>query len=143
VSDIKFEDLVGKRVNLCGVDNNVFCIEYRGKRLAFEAVEDECDGYRSCMEELRPVPLEGHIFFDKPVARADVLEVSGGFKGYIFLDVDTRHEWLKVGTDEYDDHYLLYVHVRVDPEAGVSDFRPLPRRHPRELIVSVKPSKES
>jgi hypothetical protein len=108
-------DLVGKRVNLYGVDNNVFCVSYRGTRYAFEAVEDEDDGYRSMMSELRTVPLKGHVFFRTPVARVTVSKLDGSFDGYVFKDAD-GHEWLLVGTDSSDDYYPCFT-VRWTPKA--------------------------
>jgi len=113
-----FKKLVGKRVGLYGVDNNVLCVSYRGERRAFEAVEDESDGYRSMMSELREVPLKGHVFFRKAVAQVTVSALDGSFEGYAFVDAD-RHEWLRVGTDNEDDYYPSFT-VRWTPKVMMS-----------------------
>jgi hypothetical protein len=101
-----FNQLVGKQVDFYGTDNNVFCIG-QDKRTAFEAVEDESDGYRSMMEELRHVPSKGHIFFRQPIARVRV-ELDTELDGYRLVD-KSGHVWLRVGTDRADGYYPVFT----------------------------------
>lgn len=104
-----FGDLLGQRVGFCGVDNNTFClVTPEGERLAFECMEDPCDGYRSHMDEIVQVPIEGHIFFPSPVALVTVgrddSEGSGAFDGYRLI-ADDGHVWLRFGTTNTHDWY--------------------------------------
>jgi hypothetical protein len=106
----KFSELVGRVVEFYGVDNNAFCVKLpgTGARVAFEAMEDEDDGYRSMCEEVISVPLKGHIFFGKPVA--DVLvQVDDEIDGYRLVDAKTQHVWLRMGTSYLDDYYPAFV----------------------------------
>ena len=117
-NDGGFEQMVGKRVDLYGVDSNVFCVAYRGTRRAFEAVEDESDGYRSMLEELREVPLKGHVFPRQPVARVEVSKAEGSFDGFVFTEAKTGHVWLRVGTDNADDYYPCFMVEWAPPGAA-------------------------
>jgi len=108
---MNLDDLVGETVDFYGVDCNVFCVQTEdGERLAFEAVEDESDGYRSMLEEVKQAPLDGNIFFDAPLARVTISEVSepGGFSGYELMS-DDGHVWLRVGTRNHDDWYPCFT----------------------------------
>lgn len=123
---MNFADLVGKTVGFCGVDNNALCVVTPdGERVAFEAVEDESDGYRSMLEEVRTVPLEGLIFFSSPIANLTVEDVAdevvaghyGVFNGYRLVD-STGHRWLLLGTSNSDDYYPCFT-VDYDPPRDV------------------------
>jgi len=110
-----FTALIGKVVGFCGVDNNVMCLSVRGGRLAFEAVEDESDDYRSMMEEVRDVPVAGHVFHARPIARLRVEDDDAGdFSGYRLVDSVTGHVWLRFGTDHVDDYYPTFL-FQYDP----------------------------
>jgi hypothetical protein len=96
-----------------GVDNNVMCLQadrWESKKIAFEALEDENDGYRSMLEELREVPVENYIFFQTPIALVRVEEIKDrdGFYGWQLVDVKTQHVWLRFGTEE-DDCYPQFI----------------------------------
>ncbi len=111
-----FDDLIGKTVGFHGVDCNAFCVSVESQdpyadeglsgMMAFEAVEDECDGYRSCLRELNPIPLEGKIFFAEPIARLTV-EADPSLQGHRLVD-ESGHVWLKMGTDYWDDYYPCF-----------------------------------
>lgn len=108
---MNFSDLYGQRLGFCGVDNNTFCVVTEaGERVAFEVVEDECDGYRSALEEVRSIPLDGRIFFPTPIATLAAREAArdagyfGEFLGDELVD-DGGHVWLRFGTDNSDDYY--------------------------------------
>lgn len=110
---MNIEDLVGKRVGFCGVDNYVFCVVTpTGERVAFEVVEDEEDGYRSSCGDVKSVPLEGRVFFNSPVATLTVQE-EPELVGHKLVD-DAGHAWLAFGTDDYDDYYPCFT-FRYDP----------------------------
>lgn len=113
---MKFHELAEQHVGFCGVDNLSFClIRSDGARLAFAAVEDESDGYRSMMEEVRSVPLEGLIFFRTPVARVKIQDDEGLFAGYHLID-DDGHVWLRLGTDHADDYYPMFIFEYTPPK---------------------------
>lgn len=105
---MNFKELLNKRVDFYGVDNNCFCVGYRGKRYAFEALEDENDGYRSMLDEIARVPIKGHIFFHTPVARVFV-QSEAEIDGYKLVDTRGGHVWLRMGTDHRDDYYPTMV----------------------------------
>jgi hypothetical protein len=103
-----FDELLGQRVGFCGVDNNTLClVTPEGERLAFECMEDPCDGYRSHMDEIVRVPIEGHIFFPSTVAILTVERDDSdgeGFSGYRLIAPD-GHVWLRFGTANINDYY--------------------------------------
>jgi len=113
---MNLDGLLGVTVGLCGVDSNAFCLKFEGKRYAFEAIEDESDGYRSMMEEVRPTTIKGHVFFREPVAQVKVEKVTGAsldrryseLNGYVLRDVKSGHIWLAIGTESYDDYYPCF-----------------------------------
>jgi hypothetical protein len=118
---MKIDDVLNKKVGLCGVDGNAFCLLIDGKRVAFEAIEDESDGYRSMLEDVPQVKLKGHIFFRTPVAsvvvkRRESSDRSGcGFDGYVVEDMKDGHIWLEFGTNRDDGYYPLFVFRYVPP----------------------------
>ena len=61
---------VGIVAYLYGVDGNSFKLD----DCVFEAIEDESDGYRSCLEDIRMKDdTDGLIFFKTPIALVEVL----------------------------------------------------------------------
>lgn len=105
----KFSELVGQVVEFYGVDNNAFCVKLSGtdSRRAFEAMEDENDGYRSMCEEVVSVPLKGHIFFGRPIANV-LVQVDDEIDGYRLVDAKTMHVWLRMGTLYLDEYYPAF-----------------------------------
>jgi hypothetical protein len=121
------DSLIGKKVGFCGVDNNVFCLKPRGQdRVAFEAVEDEADGFRSMLAEVRQVPLTGHIFFRQPIVSVTV-ERDEELEGYRLVD-SSGHVWFRCGTDERDDYY----------PCSIVDYTPNYKHKSRSQKKSVK-----
>ena len=99
------DDLLGKKFGFYGVDNNCFKLD----RKVYEAIEDESDGYRSYLDSIEVVDKDG-IFFDKPLAFVEVKYSEWGyFEGYWLEDVEDGHVWLRVGTDNADDYYPMFV----------------------------------
>lgn len=105
---MKFDTLVGQVLPFYGVDNNCFKIG----EWVFEAVEDENDGYRSMMDEVREITTpSGLIFFRDPVAMvkvSTVFDVASSMVGYA-LDDESGHRWLLFGTENYDDYYPCFI----------------------------------
>lgn len=97
---------VGKTYDFYGVDNSFFKLD----DVVYEAVEDESDGYRSMMEDIREnCNPDGLVFFRGPIARVRVKKVNERFEGYSLIDVTDSHEWLRMGTDDPDDYYPSYI----------------------------------
>lgn len=115
------EGLVGHKVGFCGVDNNTIVLRVHGKLRAFEVREDEQDGYRSLLDEVREVPLADTIHFGKPIADVVVgkVECFVDFTGYTLVD-DSGHTWLKAGTDYRDEYYPCFAFDYTPPERPVA-----------------------
>jgi len=112
-----FDDLIGQTVGFYGVDCNALCVDWpaTGERVAFEAVEDECDGYRSCMRELNPIPVDGKIFFGEAIAQLTV-ERDEELSGHRLVDA-SGHVWLRMGTSRWDDWYPCFTFDYDPPRA--------------------------
>ena len=104
-------ELDGQVFKFYGVDN----LRFKLGPTVYEAVEDQEDGYRSCLEELLEVPTsksdKGGIFFGTRLAlvRVVLVEEHRGFQGFVLVDEVTGHEWLKVGTDYGEEWYPCFV----------------------------------
>ncbi len=99
------EDLLGKKFGFYGVDNNCFKL---GRKI-YEAIENEDDGYRSYLDSIIVVNIDG-IFFNKPLATVEVKAIEfNDFDGYVFEDTKDGHVWLRVGTDYCDDYYPIFI----------------------------------
>jgi hypothetical protein len=103
---------VGLEADFYGVDCNSFKLD----NCVFEAVEDESDGYRSMMSEVRMQDCTDNlIFFKTPIARVRVEDESEGsydhrgFDGYKLVDVKDGHVWLLFGTDDPTDYYPSFT----------------------------------
>lgn len=97
---------MGHEYDFYGVDCNAFCIGINGKKIAFEAIEDPDDGYRSSLGNV-VVSLEGKVFFSRPIARVSFEELAG--VGWQLRDVTDDHVWLQFGTDSNDTYYPTFV----------------------------------
>lgn len=103
---MKFEEMVGQEFGFYGVDGNTFKL----KKLVFEAMEDESDGYRSCLGSVEKKDPSGLVFFKRRVAKVKVVAVDeGSFIGHDLVDVKDGHVWLRLGTDHADDYYPCFV----------------------------------
>lgn len=107
---MKFE--IGVEADFYGVDCNAFKLN----NIVFEAVEDENDGYRSMMSELRIIEnKENLIFFETPVARIRIEKRNEGyygdqsFEGYNLVDINDGFIWLTFGTDMSDTYYPSFT----------------------------------
>lgn len=125
-----FDSLIGQVLPYFGVDNNCFKLGDQ----AWEAVEDESDGYRSMMEAVRAVDGADCIFFSAPIARVRVEEADqirnpwgdNSFdydsEGYRLVDVDDGHVWLEFGTRNRHDYYPCFTfnHWPKEPPASLT-----------------------
>lgn len=88
-----------------GVDHNRFKLG----RTVYECVEDEDDGYRSALQEVRKIPkaeTEKLIFYGNPV---DTVRVDAAGDCNRLVSVVDGHVWLEYGTDYSDDYYPCFV----------------------------------
>lgn len=95
---MKFEDLIGKTGILCAVDD----FKFRIGNLTFEAVENEKDGYRSMLDEVKICSVNIHPLFRENITIINVNE--GSFEGYALVN-ELGLNVLTVGTDHGDDYY--------------------------------------
>ena len=77
----------------------------------WEAIEDEADGYRSYLEDIKVVDNpEGLVFSGEPFDEVYKQEVYDGHReGFEYRSTKDDHLWLFVGTDYTDDYYPLFV----------------------------------
>jgi hypothetical protein len=102
VSDERQPFPVGVPTTFFGVDNNRFKL---GDRV-YEALEDECDGYRSYLRSVEVVEESPGIFFRTPIDTVVVRKVdSQWLDGWVVESLSDGHQWLEFGTDNGDDYY--------------------------------------
>lgn len=113
-SDI-FNSFVGGEYDFYGVDNGVFCIGAGAAKIAFEAVENPDDGYRSYFGCFKNTAVD-NIFFQAPIARVVLEDITlsqegndDEFTGWQLRDVENGHVWLRVGTSYVDNYYPCFV----------------------------------
>lgn len=83
--------------------------QYKLNDTIWEAIEDEGDGYRSYLNSIIKVESDA-IFQYEPIAEVYVeFEDTEEFKGYRFIDVEDKHEWLVIGTGYYDAWYPCFI----------------------------------
>lgn len=103
---VKFEGLVGKTFKFYGVDNVMFKLD----RTVWVAIENEDDGYRSHLETVEARDPKEGIFYRRSLTRVRLEDDNDGyFRGYRLVDEKDGHVWLRVGTDNVDDYYPMFV----------------------------------
>ncbi len=84
----------------------------------FEAVEDENDGYRSCLGSVEVRDVAGKVFFKTPLdvvrlSRSSESAVPNDFSGELdffrLTSIVDGHVWLEFGTSNSDDYYPCFV----------------------------------
>jgi hypothetical protein len=100
------KDIVGREFYFYGVDSLMFKLG----RYVFEAVEDESDGYRSYFGSFESRNAADGIFLNRAVARVRVESYEDhSSDGWRLVDLRDGHVWLRVGTDNTDDYYPMFV----------------------------------
>lgn len=103
--DPEHHDIVGIVGLFFGAHTNCFKIG----DLVFEAVEDPDDGYRSMLDEVRLVETP-FGFFSQPLDEIEVVSVEDSvFLGYELRSTRDGHVWLRVGTDEINSYYPMFI----------------------------------
>lgn len=134
--------LVDNEFYFYGVFNNNFKID----DMILEVIEDPEDGYRSSMGTICHYKSYEDLkvrFFDRPLGRVKLTEISNSysnsFEGWALIDVDTNHQWLVFGTNNYDDYYPYFVFdytpdkTQTEFVSVPSDYVPFKQNHP-ELV---------
>jgi hypothetical protein len=113
-----FEELAEQKkvLDFYGMDNNFFKLDDQ----IYQAIENESDGYRSYLGEIKPISDEeadsNFIFFQNAVDRVTIVDVSNEtFHGYEIVAIEDKHTWVRVGTDNVDDYYpmcIIWYHPR-------------------------------
>jgi len=90
-----------------GVDNTHFKLGAQ----VYQAVEDEDDGYRSCLQEIEvvskaDVEARNLVFPKRPV---DTVRVVTDEDFTSLISTRDGHVWLKFGTDVSDDYYPVFI----------------------------------
>jgi hypothetical protein len=93
---VEFNELIGKTAIFCGIDYYSF----RLGDLTLEAIEDEEDGYRSSLQELRVVPNIPVLFREN--VRIIETEIGIALEGKYGII-------LEIGTDLSDSYYPSFV----------------------------------
>ena len=78
---------------------------------------NEGDGYRSYLDSVS-VTSSGTIFSKLPIIN---LFYKAEYDDYILLTDETGHEWLKIGTDNSDNYYPMFI-FSYDPRKDVSEY---------------------
>lgn len=105
MTTINLNDLIGKTGILCAVDG----YRFRIGDLTFEAIEDEGDGYRSCLDHVRIVDNLRPIFHEE-VTIYPLEEIDNGIKLVNKLNLSV----LEVGTSDYEEYYPCF-HFKWEP----------------------------
>lgn len=99
---IKIDDLIGKTGILCAIEG----LQFRIGDLTFEAVEDENDGYRSSLDEVKLINKNIRPTFREEVT---IQSCDTGYFNGIQLVNTIGKAVLVIGTDNYEDYYPVFV----------------------------------
>ena len=128
--------LENKEFYFYGSNGNKFKLD----DLVFEALEDPNDGYRSSLGAI-VVRNDKSIFQRKPLAkvRMEILELNDSYY-HVLIDINTNHEWLRIGTGDIDDYYPYFVYD-YNPDKNQTEFVkiengyiPFTERYPELLL---------
>jgi len=103
-----FDALNGKEFAFYGATEQQFKIG----SMIWEVLEDEEDGYRSCLGAIER-KVSDAIFFKRSIAKVRVVVDDGDYK---LIDVKDGHEWLTFGTD-HSDSYYPWFYFNYQPKA--------------------------
>lgn len=122
---MELKDLANRKFLLDAVDNLVSAkdyangIRFRLDGVVYEAIEDESDGYRSELREIRAVYTKPRNVFIPTEVLSSFGEGSS-FHVLYFYDARTAKVVLEVGTNNDDDYYPNFV-ACFTPENMVSN----------------------
>lgn len=103
---INFERLIGSKASLY---YNNLSNQFQLGSVIFEVIENEDDGYRSSMQEVRILSTDA-ARKDREYLGGVIIRDgdAGDFRGYEIVDENTGHVWLRFGTDHHDDYYPCF-----------------------------------
>ncbi len=107
IQTVNFDQLVGLDSSLY---YNNHSNQFQLGDVLFEVIEDENDGYRSSMDEVRIVDMNAKRIPGDFLGIVEIRSCSGGdnFSGYELVDKSDNHQWLQFGTDNADDYYPTF-----------------------------------
>lgn len=102
--EVDFKTLVGEKASLYYTNMANY---FQLGSVVFEVIEDENDGYRSAMKEVKihgnNVPKVGFL------AEVEIKELNTEVSGFELVDTKDCHCWLQFGTNYTDDYYPCFV----------------------------------
>ena len=107
-----FENFLNIELDFYGATNNKFKVGIDEDTIIFEVLEDEDDGYRSCLDTVvvSDQTNADKDFLGKHFAKVCIETIEYNyFKGYAIKDAASDHNWLEFGTDHADDYYPYFV----------------------------------
>lgn len=102
--EVNFEKLIGQKGSL--YYNNTLNSFQLGSVL-FEVVEDENDGYRSMMQEVKVVTTSAPK--TELLAEVMITSCTSDVSGFMLVDTLDNHVWLEFGTNYQYDYYPYFV----------------------------------
>jgi len=102
--EVNFDKLIGQKGSL--YYNNTLNSFQLGSVL-FEVVEDENDGYRSMMQEVKVVTTRAPK--TELLAEVMITSCTSDISGFVLVDTLDNHVWLEFGTNHQDDYYPYFV----------------------------------
>ena len=88
---------------------------FKFDNIIWEAIIDEYDGYRSCLDFI--VYGNNKDFISCNDLATVIVEKFDNktFEGYVLKDVKTNHVWLKIGTEYLDEYYpcVIFKHYPI------------------------------
>ena len=104
---VEFHRLIGLKASLYYINH---MNQFQLGDVIFEVLEDEDDGYRSYMKEVKIIDVNAKR---KPGDFLDeiIIEVSkkSDFDGFCLKSTTSDHCWLTFGTDNSDDYYPSFT----------------------------------
>jgi len=103
--NVNFDKLIGQNAKLYAC-NDLNCFQLG--TVVFEVLEDESDGYRSYLGEVKIVRADAEkgAFLDEVI----IQDIGGenNNEGYNLVSTRTKHVWLSFGTNNDDSYYPCF-----------------------------------
>lgn len=111
---INFDNLVGSKANLYLYTGEINCFQLGS--VIFRVVEDEQDGYRSSLDHVEIVNRNAPLgqFLDEIIIHENGATYS--------LIGTNNHEWLRFGTNNWDDYCPMFIYIWTPKDYETDDF---------------------
>ncbi len=95
-------------------------LTFKFQGIVWKAIENECDGYRSMLDQIAYDSFPEKFIAIDNLANVKVKRVYDSesifFNGWELIDLEDEHVWLEVGTNHTDEWYP-YIVFRHNPKA--------------------------